>query len=129
MANGDVNAGATWWLALLKAMGPTACIALGLVYWMTQDLTPVLEHMNTFMDAHAAQMQQVISQQKSDDATQEKQWQLIAGMQAQTHRDREASFQIEQQVCINAAKSTFQANKCLDARNTAEQGGSAAVEP
>jgi hypothetical protein len=115
VVNGNGNGGARgpWWVELLKTVGPTAAIAIGLTYWVTQSLAPVLQHMDTFM------VQQQTT--NADDTAQRlKEWQMIATIQAQNHRDREAAFQIEQQVCINDAKSSYQVSKCTDARNVAE---------
>jgi hypothetical protein len=111
--NGNGNGRGPWWVELLKTVGPTAAIAVGLTYWVTQSLTPVLQHMDLF----------IVQQQTADtESAQEhlKEWEMLATIQAQDHRDSEAIFQIEQQVCVNAAKSPYQAAKCTDARNAAE---------
>ncbi len=109
-----------WWIELVKTVGPTAVIALGLVYWLTQSLSPVLGRMGEFMATHSVQMQDLIKDEQDDAKQRTTQWQEIARMQTQVHADKEAALKLEEQTCINTSKSTYQSQKCMDIRNGGE---------
>lgn len=76
--------------------------------------------MSVFMETHALQMDQMIMDQKDTKAKLQVQWDTLANLEKIQHHDREAALRLEQQTCINTAKSSYQANKCLDIRNDSE---------
>jgi hypothetical protein len=123
LAEGDAMVRGPWWIELIKTIGPTAVIALGLVYWLTQSLSPVLSKMNDFIMTHEQQTVDLIDEEKTDSSAIQKQWDLVGKMADMQHRDREASLKLEQQTCVNTAKSLYQSQKCLDIRNDGESIG------
>lgn len=105
-----------WWINLVQTIGPTAAIAIFLVYFLAMDLSPVLKNMNDFMIKHAAQMDMLITTEKADSEERKTQW-ITIGQEAS---DRESALQLEQQTCINTARSDYQSKQCLEIRNRLE---------
>lgn len=123
MANGDgVTNGVKgpWWAELIRTFGPTAAIAVFLVWMMAGQVIPMLQQMTGFMQSHAQQMSDLLREEQDDAAERARQWALIAEIQKGEHHDREAALALEQQTCINVAKSAYQVQKCQDVRDTAE---------
>ena len=122
--NGNGSKG-PWWASLIQAVGPTAAIAIFLVYVLAAQVNPALESIKSFMQEHNQQMQQVVDQIKTEQDTQAKQWGDLRTVTANEHADHEKAIAVAEQSCVNAAKSAFQTQKCMDARNL----GEAAVDP
>ena len=125
MANGE----GPWYAKLatstysfIQGVGVSNVIALILVGAMVYSVTPAVNDIRDFMAEHVTQMGQLIQDEKDDAAQREKQWQIIGKIQSTAHKDREAALTLEQQTCINTAKSTYQSDKCLAIRNSAEAG-------
>jgi ABC-type transport system involved in cytochrome bd biosynthesis fused ATPase/permease subunit len=126
--NGVVNGSkAPWWVQIIQTVGPTAAIALFLVYFLAEQVAPTLDSIKSYMAEHIDQMQTVTTEikqeadaQEKQEETQEKQWADLRNLSAQEHTDREKALALAQQECINVAKSPFQVQKCLDARNSSE---------
>ena len=109
-----------WWVSLIQTVGPTAVIAIFLVYVMAIQIVPTLRSLNEFTSMHLQQMQTLIGDEKDDAAQRQRQWDMIGRLQVLEHQDREAELALEYQTCINTAKSTYQSNKCEDLRNNGE---------
>ena len=129
---GEINGNGTngripapWWVSLIQTIGPTAAIAIFLVYVLAEQVNPALESIKSFMQEHNQQMQQVVDQIKTEQDTQAKQWGDLRAVTANEHADHEKAIAVAEQSCVNAAKSAFQTQKCMDARNM----GEAAVDP
>lgn len=123
MANGDGGtngAKGPWWAELIRTFGPTAAIAVFLVWMMAGQVIPMLQQMTGFMQSHTQQMSDLLREEQDDAAQRARQWALIAEIQKGEHHDREAALALEQQTCINVAKSAYQVQKCQDVRDTAE---------
>jgi len=104
-------------------VGVTNAIALILVGAMIYQIVPAVTGIKDFMGLHVLQMQQLIKDERDDSTQREKQWEIINKMQVLQHTDREAALRLEQQTCINTAKSSYQSQKCLDTRNAGEALG------
>ena len=118
-ANGNGNGG-PWWYRGLKDFGPTASIAVFLVYTVAGEVRPALQQIFAAMAAHQSQADTLIKDERDDSAQRGKQWEVISNLTKVEHEDREAALELEQQTCINTAKSPFQSQKCLEIRNQAE---------
>ena len=118
-----LNGKAPWWVSAIGVIGATAVIAMYLVYWQTQTLGGVLTSMTTFMTHHEAQEAQVIKNEEDDSRQRTSQWEMIGKIQEAQRANYEAQLELEQQTCINAAKSNFQTDKCLAVRNNGEKIG------
>jgi hypothetical protein len=122
--NGSIlNGKMPWWVQAIGIVGTTAAIALYLVYWQTQSLGGVLTNMTAFMAHHEAQEAQVIKDEEDDSKQRTSQWDMISKIQEAQRANYEAQLELEQQTCINAAKSNFQTDKCLAVRNNGEKIG------
>jgi hypothetical protein len=108
----DVNNGNPW-SQILKQHGPTALIAVYLVYFLAGRVSPVLDKMATFMETHVVQMQTLADDQKKQDDAIARQW-------IELRQDREIDRNIAQQTCINTAKNAYQQQRCLDFRDQKE---------
>ena len=123
MANGDGGtngAKGPWWAELIRTFGPTAAIAVFLVWMMAGQVIPMLQQMTGFMQSHTQQMSDLLREEQDDAAQRARQWALIAEIQKDEHHDREAALALEQQTCINVAKSPYQVSKCQDVRDAGE---------
>ena len=115
-----IDESSPWYYQLIKTVGPTAAIALFLVYFITIQMQPILQSMNGFMISHAAQMDALLKDERDDAEQRSKQWDLIRQIQDISHKDKEAALELEQQTCINTAKSPYQSQRCLEIRNEGE---------
>ena len=118
VANGIAKA--PWWIQLIQTVGPTAAIALFLVYVLANQVEPALDSIKSFMAEHTQQMQTLDEQIKTENETSAKQWDDLKGVTAQEHTDHERALAVQEQTCINSSKSGFQTQKCIDARNAGE---------
>jgi hypothetical protein len=109
-----------WWVSLIQTVGPTAVIAVFLVYVMAIQIVPTLRSLNDFTSMHLQQMQTLINDEKDDAAQRQRQWDMIGRLQTLEHQDREAELALEYQTCVNTAKSPYQSGKCEDLRNSGE---------
>src|ERR1039458_8622963 len=116
--NGSIlNGKAPWWVTAVGVIGSTAVIALYLVYWQTQTLGGVLNKMTDFMVHHEVQEEEMLKNEQDDGLQRIAQWKLISDIEAAQRQNYEAQLELEQQTCINAAKTPFQTDKCLAVRN------------
>jgi hypothetical protein len=112
---------APWWVQIIQTIGPTAAIAIFLVYTIAGEVVPTLQDMKLFIVAHEQQTAQILKEEQDDSAQRARQWQIIGTMQNTEHRDREAALQIEQQTCVNTAgKDDSKRDKCLSIRDQEE---------
>ena len=127
MANGDgiVNGKlGPWWAQVIQTVGPTAAIAIFLVYVLAAQVTPAIDSIKSYMAEHITQMQVMSDNVAKEADTQSKQWEALRDITALQHKDRERALAVTEQLCINEAKSEYQMQKCVAARNEGE-----AVEP
>jgi hypothetical protein len=118
--NGNGYSRGPWWAQLIQTVGVTASIAIFLVWMMAGQITPMLEHMDSFMASDSQQMSDLEKHEQDDAVQRAKQWDLIGQMQESEHKDREAQLALEQQTCINVAKSAYQVQKCQEMRDAGE---------
>jgi hypothetical protein len=120
-----------WWanlvlvlVSLIKQIGVGGatllmmCSLFGIATWYFITYTaPILHDMSLF----------IVEEQQNNKAR----WDYLREINEQASRDNklerqredresEAMFQIEQQICINMAKSSYQTDKCLEIRNEEE---------
>lgn len=117
MTNGNRG---PWWIQVIQTIGPTAAIAIFLVYVLAAQVTPALDAIKTFMALHVRQMQEMTEDIHTEQNVQSKQWETLKGLSMQEHMDRERALAVQEQTCVNSAKSSFQTQKCMDARNAGE---------
>ena len=124
MANGDGGtngAKGPWWAELIRTFGPTAAIAVFLVWMMAGQVIPMLQQMTgIYAIAYAADVRPASKRSRTTRRSARGNGRLIAELEKSEHHDREAALALEQQTCINVAKSAYQVQKCQDVRDTAE---------
>lgn len=122
MANGEAVNGnrGPWWVEVIRTVGPTAAIAIFLVYILAAQVTPALDSIKGFMGQHVQQMQTMIDNVNKEADIEAKQWADLKQISDREHADREKSLAVSEQTCINAAKSPYQTQQCLNARNQGE---------
>lgn len=118
--NGVTNGKGPWWSTLIQTVGPTAAIAIFLVYVLAAQVQPALSDIKGFMAQHVTQMQVMSEQLAKEDDVQQKQWESMQRITTQEHTDREKALAVDEQTCINSAKSPYQTQQCISARNLGE---------
>ena len=81
MANGDGGtngAKGPWWAELIRTFGPTAAIAVFLVWMMAGQVIPMLQQMPGFMQSHTQQMADLMKEEQDDAAQRARQWSAIS---------------------------------------------------
>ena len=124
MADGNGGANGVykgpWWVQVIHTVGPTAAIAIFLVYVLAAQVNPALDSIKSYMATHVNQMQQMSDNISKEADIQTKQWEALKDVTVTEHKDREKALAVGEQTCVNAAKSPFQTQKCMDARNAGE---------
>lgn len=107
-------------MQFIQTVGPTAAIAIFLVYVIAAQVNPALDSIKDFMQQHVDQSTSMIENMKQQADIESKQWDALSKIAATEHADHEKALALQEQTCINGAKSQFQTQKCIEARNVGE---------